>query len=103
MPPQPPPEQQHSWAAEKLIALTQLAKAEAQLFAKIWNVLKEWGSKLHGAVFGHAKAAPGAGIGPDPLGVFTVNDWLADQFSTVLVDIEEIWTDGYAETPDAPE
>lgn len=103
MPPPPPPEEPKSWAAEKLIALTQLAKAEAALFAKVWDVLKEWAGKLQRAVFGHHHAAPGAQVGPDPLGVYSTADWLADQFSTVLGEIEVIWTDGYAESHHAPE
>lgn len=103
MPPSPSDPPPQSWAAQKLIALTQLAAAEAKLFGRLWDLLKEWGAKLHGAVFGHHHAAPGAGIGPDPLGVYATTDWLADQLTPVLDDIEEIWTDGYAGIPEAPE
>lgn len=103
MPPSPPPDEPRSWAAEKLIALTQLAKAEAALFGKLWDLLKEWGAKLRGAVFGHHRAAPGAQVGPDPLGVYTTAPWLDAQLGPVLVEIEEIFTDGYAGTHEAPE
>lgn len=104
MPPSPSdPEQPKGWAAAKLIALTELAAAEAKLFSRLWDLLKEWGAKLHGAVFGHHHVAPGAGVRPDPLGVYTTTDWLNDQLTPVLDDIEEIWTDGYAGIPEAPE
>lgn len=102
MPPPPDP-QPKGWAAAKLITLTELAAAEAKLFTRLWDLLKEWGSKLAGAVFGHHHAAPGADVGPDPLGVYSTTDWLADQLTPVLDDIEEIWTDGYAGIPEAPE
>lgn len=98
-----PADQPRSWAAARLVTLTELAAAEAKLFRTLWDLLKEWGSKLRDAVFGHHRAVPGAQVGPDPLGVYATVPWLDDQLGPILVEIEEIFTDGYAGIPEAPE
>lgn len=85
----------------RLLALTELANAEAGVFRKLWDLFKEWAGKLKRAVFGHsAPAGPGR---PDPQGIMSTSTWFRDQLGAVLVEIETVWTDGYAGLPEAPE
>lgn len=102
----PAPSQPEQDAA-RLIVLTDLAAAEAGLFRQLWDLLQEWGSRLRSAVFGHRRTLPdGPGrstIAPDPLGVFQTGQWWRDQLKPVLVQVEEVWTDGYDSGYEAPE
>ena len=100
MPPTPPDDD--PLRASRFVVLTELARVEAALFRRVWSLLKEWGAKVRDAVFGH-RTVGGASIGPDPLGVFTASPWFGDHLDPIVVEIEEIWTDGYAGTHEAPE
>jgi hypothetical protein len=77
----------------RIIALTELANAEAGIFRQVWELLKEWAVKLKKKIFG---AGTSAGPGPvDPLGVHATTTWFQLHLDDVLVEIEEAWTTGY--------
>lgn len=94
---------------DRLLALTEIATAEATLFRALWDRFKEWAARLKRAIFGSAApgqlAAPSAPFGttPNPDGVWRVSTWWDDQVTGLTPVIEEIWTDSYAGLPEAPE
>lgn len=94
---------------ERLLALTEIATAEASLFQVIWAKFKEWAAKLRRAVFGTPQDFRN---GRDQMvirppyadGVWSTSSWWETQLDDALVPaIEEIWTDSYAGTYEAPE
>ena len=86
-----PPEDPNEIA--RLIALTELANAEAGIFRRVWELLKEWAVKLKKKIFGSSTTA---GPGPvDPVGVFATQAWWDDHLEPVLATITEVWTTGY--------
>lgn len=95
----------------RIIALTELANAEAGLFTRIWDLLKEWAVKLKKKIFGSSVGQPrtssdtvGRFLTPDPLGVYATEGWFRDQLGPVLVQVEEVWRTGYeGGFVDAPE
>lgn len=89
---------------ERLLALTELAAAEASLFQALWARFKEWAAKLRRAVFGAAHGAPGQlAQTPNADGVWSTSRWWDEQVDDLEPVIEEIWTDSYAGLPEAPE
>jgi hypothetical protein len=91
---------------ERLTALTELAAAEASLFQALWTRFKEWAAKLRRAVFGTSapsgRTSEGLLRSPDPDGVWATSKWWDEQLDDLTPVIEEIWTDSYAGTPEAP-
>jgi hypothetical protein len=89
----------------RILALTEIAKAEANLFQVIWAKFQEWATKLRRAVFGRTSSdvVGQSRTAPDPLGVLSTSTWWGDQVDDLLPVVEEIWTDGYAGLPEAPE
>jgi hypothetical protein len=86
---------------ERLVALTEIAAAEASLFRALWDRFKEWAAKLKRAVFG--SVGPGQlAHSPDPDGVWSTSKWWDEQLDELAPTIEVIWTDSYANTSEAP-
>lgn len=93
---------------ERLIALTELATAEASIFKVIWEKFKAWAARLVPAVFGSRRPS-GVTPVPDPLGVLATGPWWQTQVADVVPAVEEVWRDSYTEayhgdptwTPDA--
>lgn len=92
---------------ERLLALTEIAAAEASFFRALWDRFKEWATRLRRAVFGGSLTqyrTPAASIThlPDPDGVWSTSHWWESQLDDLEPVIEEIWTDSYAGLPEAP-
>jgi Tfp pilus assembly protein FimT len=91
---------------ERLVALTEIAAAEASLFRALWDRFKEWAVRLRSAVFGSSapsgRTSEGLLSRPDPDGVWSTSKWWDQQLDDLTPVIEEIWTDSYAGTPEAP-
>lgn len=98
----PQPEPQDPNEIARIIALTELANAEASIFRQVWELLKEWAVKLKKKIF--SSATP-AGPGPvDPFGVNATEMWFSQQLGPVLAAVAEVWTTGYeGGFTDAPE
>lgn len=90
--PQPQPPEDPNEVA-RIIALTELANAEAGLFTRIWDLLKQWAVKLKKKIFG-GSSTPGPGP-VDPLGVFATEQWFSDALEPVLAQVEVVWTSAY--------
>lgn len=86
---------------ERLLALTEIAAAEASFFAALWERFKEWAAKLRRAVFGTGAGqfrTPSDSIGhlPNPDGVWSTSKWWDEQLDDLAPVVEEIWKDSYA-------
>ena len=79
---------------QRLVALTELATAEAGLFRVLWEKFKAWAQRLAPAVFGRRPSADLAA--PDPLGVFATAPWWQEQVdSSIVPRIRTVWRDSY--------
>lgn len=64
-------------------ARERIERAETSIFTAAWNLLKRWGSRLRRVLLGPSRVV-------DPIGIYSTEQWFADELDDVLVEVREV-------------